>query len=64
MIRTIMALGLMALSISAQTTSSQPAFDVASVKPSNPSSHGISLIGDQSRFTIRNVTIKFLIGLA
>jgi bla regulator protein blaR1 len=54
----------MAVSISGQTTSSQLTFDVASVKPANPSSHGISLSGDPSRFTIRNVTIKFLIGLA
>src|SRR5215471_917735 len=64
MIRTIMAVGLMVISIFGQTTSSQPAFDVASVKPADPSSHGISLSGDPSRFTIRNVTIKFLIGLA
>lgn len=64
MIRTIMAVGLMAVSISGQTTSSQPAFDVASVKPVNPSSHGISLSGDPSRLAVRNVTIKFLIGLA
>jgi uncharacterized protein (TIGR03435 family) len=54
----------MAVSISGQTTSSQPAFDVASVKPANPSSRGISLSGDPSRLAIRNVTIKLLIGLA
>lgn len=64
MIRTIVAVGLMAISIFGRTTFSQPAFDVASVKPADPSSHGISLSGDPSRLAIRNVTIKFLIGLA
>jgi uncharacterized protein (TIGR03435 family) len=64
MIRTIVAAGLVAVSISGQTTSSQPVFDVASVKPANPSGHGMSLSGDPSRLAIRNVTIKFLIGLA
>jgi len=64
MIRKIMAVGLMAVCVFGQTPASRPAFDVASVKPANPSSQGISLSGDPSRFTIRNVTIKFLIGLA
>ena len=54
----------MMVSVFGQTTSTEQAFDVASVKPANPTSHGISLSGDPSRFTIRNVTIKFLIGLA
>ena len=39
-------------------------FDVASVKPSNPASRGMTLSGDPSRFTIHNVTIRFLISLA
>src|SRR5262245_59859501 len=64
MIRKIMAVGLMAVCVFGQTPASRPAFDVASVKPANPSSQGISLSGNPSRFTIRNVTIKFLIGLA
>src|SRR5215831_6338139 len=64
MVRKIMAVGLMVVCVFGQTTFSRPAFDVASVKPANPSSQGISLSGDPSRFTIRNVTIKFLIGLA
>jgi uncharacterized protein (TIGR03435 family) len=64
LIRLIIGAGLMAVSIFGQTTSSRPTFDVASVKPSNPSSHGISLSGGPSRFTMRNVTIRFLISLA
>jgi bla regulator protein BlaR1 len=41
-----------------------PKFEVASVKASSPDSHGISLSGDPSRFTIRNTTIRFVISLA
>jgi len=41
-----------------------PKFEVASVKSSNPSNRGISISGDPSRFTIRNVPIRFLISLA
>src|SRR5215471_14592268 len=64
MIRKFMTVGLMVVCVFGQTIASRPAFDVASVKAANPSSQGISLSGDPSRFTIRNVTIKFLIGLA
>jgi uncharacterized protein (TIGR03435 family) len=39
-------------------------FDVVSVKPSSPDSHGIGLTGDAGRLTIRNTTIRFLIRLA
>jgi uncharacterized protein (TIGR03435 family) len=61
-----LVVGMMnAPSIRAQSSRAPPPkFEVASVKPSNPSSHGISISGDPSRFTIRNATIRFLIGLA
>jgi uncharacterized protein (TIGR03435 family) len=45
-------------------TEVRPAFEVASVKSSSAGSHGISLSGDPSRFTIRNTTIRFVISLA
>jgi bla regulator protein BlaR1 len=45
-------------------TESQPAFEVASVKPASPSSHGISASADRARLTIRNTTIRFLVTLA
>ena len=54
-----------ARSIHAQSSATPtPKFEVASVKPSDPSSRGISLSGDPSRFTMRNATIRFLISLA
>src|SRR6185312_6413430 len=56
---------LHAPAIHAQSSApSASSFDVASVKPSNPASHGMTLSGDLSRFTIHNVTIRFLISLA
>lgn len=56
---------LHAPAIGAQSSApSTPKFEVASVKPANPGSQGMILSGDPSRFTIHNVTIRFLISLA
>ncbi len=41
-----------------------PKFGVASVKPSDPRSYGMTVSGDPSRFAIHNVTIRFLISVA
>jgi uncharacterized protein (TIGR03435 family) len=57
----ILCVGLAAVAICAAQT---PVFEVASVKPSDPRSQGMTISGDPSRFTIHNVTIRFLIGLA
>ncbi len=46
------------------SAAASPKFGVASVKPSDPRSHGVASSGDPSRFTIHNVMIRFLISLA
>ena len=48
----------------AQSSSTPPAFEVVSVKPSGPDSRGMTASTDPGRFTARNATLKFLIQVA
>jgi len=48
----------------AQSSSTPPAFEVVSIKPSAPESRGMTVSTDPGRFTAENATLKFLIRVA
>lgn len=52
----------LAASLRAQPSDPLPSFEVASIKPSNPSAEGVSIFGDPNgRLNVQNATLKDLI---
>ncbi len=51
-------------SLAQSSPGARPAFEIASVKRSNPDSGGMSMTSDPGRLTLRNVTLKFCIEVA
>jgi bla regulator protein BlaR1 len=63
--RTILLLALASLPRLTAQTSKPPAFEVASIKPGDPSARGVRIqINPGGRFTAANVNLKFLIQYA
>ena len=62
--RNVMLAVATVLLLTPATTLAQPAFEVASVKPSDPGTAGMDVTSTIGKLTLRNVTLKFCIEFA